>query len=107
MTYKIILAETAETDIYDIHEYVESHDSLQNADKLLGGIEQKIISLKTMPQRGHCPPELLRFGNHEYREIHFKPYRIIYSIRTSEVIVNSVLDGRRDIQTLLLQRLLR
>jgi toxin ParE1/3/4 len=107
MTFKIILAETAESDLYNIHEYVEFHDSMQRADTLLNGIEQAITSLKTLPQRGHCPPELLRLGNCEYREIHFKPYRIIYAVRTDEVIVNGVLDGRRDIQTLLLQRLLR
>ncbi|OGU16476.1 MAG: plasmid stabilization protein [Geobacteraceae bacterium GWC2_53_11] len=107
MTYRIILAETAESDMYNIHEYVEFHDSLQHADTLLSGIEQAITSLKTLPQRGHCPPELLRLGNREYHEIHFKPYRIIYAIRAGEVIVNGVLDGRRDIQTLLQQRLLR
>ena len=107
MTYKIILAETAESDMYGIHEYVEFHDSLQRADKLLEGIEQTVFSLETMPQRGHCSPELLRLGHQEYREIHFKPYRIIYSIQDRNVIVNSILDGRRDMQTLLQQRLLR
>ncbi len=107
MTYDIILAGTAESDMYNIHEYVEFHDSLQHADKLLSGIERAITALQTLPQRGHCPPELARLCNQEYREIHFKPYRIIYTIRTSEVIVNSVLDGRRDIQSLLQQRLLR
>lgn len=107
MTYRIILAETAESDMYNIHEYVEFHDSLQHADTLLSGIEQAITSLKTLPERGHCPPELQRLGNRDYHEIHFKPYRIIYAIRKGEVIVNGVLDGRRDIQTLLQQRLLR
>lgn len=107
MNYEIILAETAESDMYNIHEYVELHDSQLRANKLLEDIEQTVFSLETMPQRGHCPPELLRLGIREFREIHFKPYRIIYAIRGRDVIINSVLDGRRDIQTLLQQRLLR
>ena len=107
MNYRITLTIVAKSDLRELFRYVEQHDSAEQANKLVNSIEQMITSLETMPQRGHCPLELLRLGNHEYREIHFKPYRIIYSIRTSEVIVNSVLDGRRDIQTLLQQRLLR
>ena len=107
MNYCIILAIAAKSDLRELFRYVEQHDSAEQADKLVSGIERAITSLETLPQRGHCPPELSRLGNHEYREIHFKPYRIIYVIRDKEVIVNSVLDGRRDIQTLLQQRLLR
>jgi toxin ParE1/3/4 len=60
-----------------------------------------------MPQRGHCTPELVKIGIRDFRELHFKPYRIIYSIHGQEVIVKSVLDGRRDMQTLLQQCMLR
>jgi len=48
-----------------------------------------------------------KMGIREFREIHFKPYRIVYSIHENEVFVHCVLDGRRDMQTLLQQRLLR
>ena len=74
---------------------------------LVDGVEQAIASLTEMPQRGHIPPELDKTGNREFREIHFKPFQIIYSIRENEVIIHCVLDGRRDMQTLLQQRLLR
>lgn len=107
MSYHIILAGVAKTDLREIFRYVEQHDSSVQADILVNGIEQTIFSLETQPQRGHYPPELVRLGIREFREIHFKPYRIIYSIRAREVIVNCVLDGRRDMQTLLQQRLLR
>jgi toxin ParE1/3/4 len=46
-------------------------------------------------------------GIAEYREVHYKPYRIIYRIHARTVIVYCVLDGRRDMQTLLQHRLLR
>jgi toxin ParE1/3/4 len=53
-------------------------------------------------------PELGRIGiAHEFRELIFKPYRIIYSVTRSEVFVHCILDGRRDLQDLLEEKLLR
>jgi len=107
MKFIVTIAETAEFDMYDIHMHVEMHDSPERAASLLDGIGQAILALEYMPQRGHCPPELNKIGIREFLEIHFKPYRIVYSIHENEVIVHCVLDGRRDMQTLLQQRLLR
>jgi toxin ParE1/3/4 len=107
MKFKIVVIAAAKSDLREIFRYVELNDSLERADTLVDGVERAIFSLTEMPQRGHCPPELDRIGNRDFREIHFKPYRIIYSIREHEVMVLCVLDGRRDMQTLLQQRLLR
>jgi toxin ParE1/3/4 len=107
MKFKIVVITAAKSDLREIFHYVELNDSLERADKLVDGVEQAIAALAEIPQRGHYPPELDRIGNRDFREIHFKPYRIVYSIRENEVIVNCVLDGRRDMQTLLQQRLLR
>jgi len=102
----ITLTGMAESDILDIHSYVELFDSPESADYLVDGITKAISSLEHMPDRGHYPPELAKIGIHEFQEIHFKPYRIVYSINGKEVIIHCVLDGRRDMQTLLQQRLL-
>jgi len=107
MKLTILVTRSAEDDLAEIFDYVEQHDSPERADALLNGIEQVIGSLKTMPDRGHYPPELLRIGIREYRELHFKPYRVIYELRGTDVIIHCVLDGRRDLQTLLHQRLVR
>jgi toxin ParE1/3/4 len=107
MKYILGLAISAKSDLREIFRYIEQHDSLESADNLVNSIEKVITSLTIMPQRGHCPPELARIGIHEFLEIHFKPYRIVYSIRNNNIVVHCVLDGRRDMQTLLQQRLLR
>lgn len=60
-----------------------------------------------MLQRGHIPPEMARLGVHDFREIHYKPYRILYEIIGTEVIVHAVVDGRRDLRDILAARLLR
>lgn len=77
------------------------------ADAPLDGLERAAPTLKEMPERGHFPPELDRIAIREYREIHFKPYRILYAIHGDAVVVHCVLDGRRDMQSLLEERLLR
>jgi toxin ParE1/3/4 len=39
--------------------------------------------------------------------VYFKPYRVIYRVMNAKVFVYLIVDGRRDMQTLLTQRLLR
>ena len=65
------------------------------------------MSLAELPNRGHIPPELDRIGVVEYREIHFKPYRIIYQVIESKVYIHCILDGRRELHELLEKRIIR
>lgn len=106
MKFNVHVVEDAEQDLFEIYHYVALSGFPLNAEKLLDQLEQAIISLEHMPERGHIPPELKKIGVYEYRQIHFKVYRIIYQIIDSNVFVHCVLDGRRDLQDLLQQRLL-
>jgi toxin ParE1/3/4 len=107
MKYAVYLVEDAEKDLFDIYRYVSLNDSPEKAEKLLDQLEQTILNLETLPERGHYPPELERIGVREYREVFYKPYRIVYQIMKSEVFIHCVLDGRRDLQDLLQNRVLR
>ena len=69
-------------------------------------IETALAGLSESPERGAYPKELLALGIREYREIFFKPYRIIYRIVEKNVYILLIVDGRRDMQTLLQRRLL-
>jgi toxin ParE1/3/4 len=42
----------------------------------------------------------------EYRQVFFKPYRLIYRVHEARVVVYLIADGRRDMQSLLVSRLL-
>lgn len=42
----------------------------------------------------------------EYRQAHFKPYRLIYRVSSKQVIIYLIAEGRRDMQTLLMRRML-
>jgi toxin ParE1/3/4 len=107
MTYEIYLSVDAEQDAEEIYLYIARHDSFKKAERILASIQEKCDSLAHNPERGHYPPELERLGIFEYREIHFKPYRIIYQIKEHSVIAHAILDGRRNLDELLQKRLLR
>ena len=62
--------------------------------------------LATFPHRGAHPRELQALGIREYRQTFFKPYRLIYRVIGRQVFVYVIADGRRDMQSLLLRRLL-
>ena len=107
MKYKVLIDPLAKQDMKEIFLYVTSNDSISSAEKLLDSIEATISKLEEYPERGHIPQELRQTGIKRYLEIHFKPYRIIYEIENNLIYVHSVLDGRRNIQELLGERLLR
>lgn len=75
------------------------------ADDVLDQIETAFSSLSEHPEQGAYPQELLAIGLREYREIFFKPYRIIYRIMAENVYVMVIADGRRDMGALLQRRL--
>lgn len=107
MTHRVLMVADAEDDVFDIYRYIARSDSPSKADYVLGKLRDACESLSTSPERGYFPPELERVGITDYREIHFKPYRIIYQISKRQVFVHGILDGRRDLQDLLERRLLR
>lgn len=107
MNFIVNMISEAEQDLLDIYRYVFLNDSKERAEDLLRKLEETCQSLKQFPGRGHIPPELERIGVYTYREIHFKPYRILYEIIQPQVFIYCVLDGRRSLQELLEKRLLR
>ena len=107
MSYKVYIIADAEQDILEMYDYFAISDSVEKAEYVYKNIEEKCKSLSDLPNRDHFPPELERIGIFEYIEIHFKPYRIIYQVIDSDVYVHCILDGRRELQALLENRLLR
>ena len=104
--YDVAVTESASRDLDNIVDYVNQHDGRTKADYVLGRLSAVLDSLATSPERGSYPPELLVVGIREYRQVFFKPYRVIYQVAGNTVYVNLIADGRRDMQSLLARRLL-
>jgi toxin ParE1/3/4 len=102
MKYTVELTRSAEADLNDIVEWIARNDSVAH---VLEQIQSKLESLCRKPERGSVPLELRNLGIDRYRQVLFKPYRIIYHVRDRRVIVNLIVDGRRDMSVLLQRRL--
>ena len=105
MKYEVFLSPEAETDLLAICSYIENKDSRESADRIFLGLKKKCFGLEEFPDRGHFPPELERIHVRDYSEIHFKPYRIIYRISGNSVFIHAILDGRRNLQDTLFDRI--
>jgi toxin ParE1/3/4 len=105
MPYDVLLTDSAVIDLEELDEFILIRDSLESADYVLGKLEEVIGTLGKFPERGNYPPELSALGIRDFREIFFKPYRVIYRILEHKVYIYLVVDGRRDMQTLLQRRL--
>jgi len=106
MAWTVTLTADATRDLEEIFEYVATHDAPRKAARVPDRLERTILGLARVPARGVYPKELLALGLREYREVFFKPYRVIYRVLGKTVYVTLVADGRRDMQTLLQRRLL-
>ena len=106
MAFTVLLTKDAAADLEDIYTYISDHDLPPKVAKVLDQIAEKFVGLSEMPERGVYPKELIALGIRDYREIFFKPYRIIYRLVGENVYVYLIVDGRRDMQTLLQRRLL-
>jgi toxin ParE1/3/4 len=106
MPFVVFLTADAARDLEELYQYVALHDLPGKAEHVLTSIEKTFGSLSESPDRGAYPKELLALGIRDYREIFFKPYRVIYRVLGNGVYVFLIADGHRDMQTLLQQRLL-
>lgn len=104
--YEVEWAGVAENDLKQIIDYI-SIDSPDNALKILIKIRQEASTLNTSPERGRIVRELQDNGIQTYRELIVAPWRIIYRISFKTVYVLSVIDSRRNVEDILLDRLMR
>jgi toxin ParE1/3/4 len=107
MSFSVLLTDDAVRDLEELYDYIDQHDVPGKADYVIEQIEKVFSSLSENPRRGVYPKELVSIGIKEYREIFFKPYRIIYRIMEKKVFVLLIVDGRCNMQELLQQRLLQ
>lgn len=104
--YEVLWTQTARDDLEEIVSFIAA-DNLIAALSVLDRIEKRAALLVVQPERGRVVPELREEGIRQYRELLERLWRIIYRVEQQIIFVLGVLDGRRDLQTLLLERLVR
>jgi len=104
--YRVLWAKAAEEDLKSIIEYI-CIDNPSAARDSLKKIKSKVSCLCSFPQRGRVVPELKDHGILQYRELIIPPWRVIYRISEEQVYVLLVIDSRRNVEDVLLERLVR
>ena len=107
MTIEVLLTDDAVDDLQDIADYLTATESTDVANRVVGKIEEAYLRLAEFPHRGPIPHELSELGMRDFRQVLFKPCRVIYEVAEDRAVVYVIADGRRDMRTLLHRRLLR
>jgi toxin ParE1/3/4 len=103
--FSVEWTEAALGDLDRLAVYLATESALR-AEDILDRIVARAESLDVVPERGRFPPELRLVHNHTWREVHEPPWRILYRINGRMVEIHGVLDGRRNLQDILMERLL-
>ena len=102
--FNVIWAGSAVQDLENIIAYI-AEDSPSNARKILSKIKKSVSDLYHSPHRGRFMPELQSQGVLLYRELIIAPWRIMYRVSESTVLVLSVFDSRQNVEDILLKKL--
>lgn len=103
--FHVFWTKTAERDLELIVDYI-ARDSEGKALDILHAIRSKASNLRTLPERGRIVPELKAHGIATYRELIVAPWRMIYRTDGRTVLVLCVIDARRNLEDILLDRFL-
>lgn len=106
MSFAVLLTEDAVHDLDDLYAFIAAQDGIERADGVLERIHEKLATLRDFPERGEYPPELTALGIKQFRQLHYKPWRVVYQVSAGTVTVMLIADGRQDMQTRLQRRLL-
>ena len=105
--FPVLWTEAARLDLADLIEHIASETGSARALEILDCLTGRCRTLATLPERRRVVPELRLVDIHTYRELIEGPWRIIYRHEVDRVHVMAVLDARRDLASLLLERLVR
>ncbi len=95
---------TAVRDLDEILEYIAAERGVDQALQLYEMLRHGIASLARIPRRCRQVPGLHDIGLFEYREMIERPCRLVFRIVDQEVVILAILDSRRDLEELLIQR---
>ncbi|MBC8524120.1 MAG: type II toxin-antitoxin system RelE/ParE family toxin [Chlorobium phaeobacteroides] len=93
-------------DLTEIIDFIAT-ESPESALRIVRGIRERASELKSFPERGRIVPELQSQGIFLYRELLVPPWRIAYRIKDAQVTVLSILDSRRNVEDILLERFIK
>lgn len=105
-SYRVLWTKVAQRDLEEIILHI-AKEHPQTALKMFRIFRAKAACLKRIPHRGRRIPELASIKGLAIRELIITPWRLFYIIETKTVYVLALFDSRRDLETILFERLTR
>ncbi|PKH83979.1 plasmid stabilization protein [Pseudomonas sp. Choline-02u-1] len=107
MSLKVVILQSAQTDLKEIRTYLVKEFSSQIWQKTYADLKISILGLADLPYSGSIPEEIEKLNLGQYRQIISGMNRIIYEVREKTVFVHIIVDTRKSLPALLMKRLLR
>ncbi len=101
--FNVFWTSVAKDDLRRIVDHI-SLDNPVKANEVIQLIRIQTQKLQELPARGRIVPELRFCGVLLYRELIVSPWRIIYRIDGEDIWVLAVIDSRRNVGDILLER---
>ncbi len=107
MKHAVVILKSAEHDLQDLRGYLLRKFDRAAWLESYATIKSAIDNLQAFPFSGSVPDALEKINLAQYRQVIVGKNRIIYEVRQATIYVHIVADCRRDMKSLLTQRLLR
>jgi len=107
MSFKVVILQSAETDLKELRSYLNKSFSEQTWRSTFSELKAAINRLGTLPYAGSIPEEIEKLHLSQYRQVLAGMNRVIYEVRDRTVYIHIIADTRKDLPSLLMKRLLQ
>lgn len=102
---KVVFLRSAEADLKELRRYIVGNFGKEAWLGSYGKLKASVAMIQEQPHIGRIPPELESLNIAQYRQVLSGMNRIIYEARADTVYIHIVCDTRRDLQGLLMKRI--
>lgn len=102
---KVVFLQSAKVDLKDLKSYIVKNFGKDVWLTSYGKVKESVAMIQAHPKAGRIPPELESLNLTQYRQVLSGMNRIIYELRDDTAYIHIVCDSRRDLQGLLMKRI--
>ncbi|MES2129961.1 MAG: type II toxin-antitoxin system RelE/ParE family toxin [Pseudomonadota bacterium] len=107
MRCQLVILASAEADLRALRSYLVANFGKRSWQDSYRKIKAAMTTIRTYPLRGVVPVELTDMHLTQFRQVLAGLNRIIYEVRGTVIYVHVICDTRKDLPSLLMQRLVR
>ncbi|QJI34492.1 MULTISPECIES: type II toxin-antitoxin system RelE/ParE family toxin [unclassified Pseudomonas] len=107
MNFRVEILHSAKSDLKEIKSYLTRQFSAASWQQTYDSLKQALRRIETQPYAGSMPEEIERLNLSQYRQVVCEMNRIIYEVRDKTIYVHIIADTRKNLQSLLLKRLIQ